>query len=143
MALKHLNFSQVLHMFLHRFLVGRDGTVYEGRGWSTKSSKSLKFNPALYGRRLDIAFIGDYDTVYNPPLDMLEGSQNIQRLGIEENYLLDGHEIVRIYTWRNRVREGRIGEFPTAEEWLYQKYHPPDEFQLPPILQVKKSWKGT
>lgn len=80
--------------------------------------------------------------VYMPPVDMLEGAQNIQRLGVQEKYLIDGHQVICIYTDKRRIRQGYVTQFPTAEEWLHEREHPPDEFELPPIWVTKKSWKG-
>lgn len=42
----------------YSFLVGGNSKVYEGRGWDLKSSKTLPL-PRRYGKRLDIAWIGN------------------------------------------------------------------------------------
>lgn len=60
----YLLFELIQILSLFSFLVGDDCRIYEGRGWSVKSDKSLKFE-THYNTRIDIAFIGDFRGMYN------------------------------------------------------------------------------
>lgn len=78
----------------YHFLVGQDGSVYEGVGWHIQGSHTYGYNDIGLG----IAFIGNF--VEKPPnAAALEAAQNLIRCSVVKghlvpNYLLVGHSDV-------------------------------------------------
>lgn len=44
-------------------MIGEDGTIYEGRGWTMDADRPMELSH-ITGRCLDIAYIGDYYSKY-------------------------------------------------------------------------------
>ncbi|XP_054259618.1 peptidoglycan-recognition protein SB2-like [Macrosteles quadrilineatus] len=79
----------------YNFLVGGDGRVYEGRGWTVLPETHTKY-VKLKGFLIEIAFIGDYvfkrpsEKMYDAALDLIQyGRVHFlvkDRFGLIENY---------------------------------------------------------
>ncbi|XP_055686888.1 peptidoglycan-recognition protein LF-like [Lutzomyia longipalpis] len=89
---------QKFHMDTHgwddigyNFLVGGDGSAYEGRGWEKQGAHTKNYNVNAIG----IAFIGTFNKV-TPPEEQLRAFRNLLQWGIDskkldEMYKLFGH----------------------------------------------------
>lgn len=53
-----------LFQSFYSFLIGGDGTVYEGRGWHIDSTKQDYRYIDYYSKSIDIALIGNYESQY-------------------------------------------------------------------------------
>lgn len=80
----------------YNFLVGEDGNVYEGRGWSLVGAHCVGYNSKSIG----ISVIGDY-TSRKPTAAALNTVKALIQCGISKglirsNYVLRGHRFVLI-----------------------------------------------
>ncbi|XP_018419659.1 PREDICTED: peptidoglycan recognition protein 1-like [Nanorana parkeri] len=78
----------------YNFLIGEDGNVYEGSGWSTKGSHTKSYNDIAIG----ISFIGKF-TSREPNTAALNAAKKLIACGvarnfIRSNYVLRGHRNV-------------------------------------------------
>ena len=95
----------------YNFLVGEDGNVYEGRGWTLAGAHTYGYNSQSIGRsrllsltaqyvRSGISIIGDYMSL-KPNAAALNAAKALIKCGvskgyIKSNYLLRGHRFVSI-----------------------------------------------
>jgi N-acetylmuramoyl-L-alanine amidase len=75
----------------YNFLLGGDGRIYEGRGWSEIGAHTLGMND----KAVALSFIGNFEKV-DPPKLMLDLAQKWIECGIEKgiiakDYQLHGH----------------------------------------------------
>ncbi|CAD1474526.1 unnamed protein product, partial [Heterotrigona itama] len=75
----------------YNFLIGEDGNIYEGRGWSKHGSHSRPYNSKSIG----ICMIGNFNH-HNPNAAAIKAVQDLIEYGvslgkIQENYKLFGH----------------------------------------------------
>ncbi|KAG8321970.1 N-acetylmuramoyl-L-alanine amidase [Homalodisca vitripennis] len=74
------------------FLIGRNGTIYVGRGWKIKPARSLDF-PHYDGKFIEIAYIGNFNDepmlhpIYNATWDLL-------KFGIFNKYIVEDFVIL-------------------------------------------------
>ncbi|KAM9326278.1 peptidoglycan recognition protein 1-like [Gastrophryne carolinensis] len=78
----------------YSFLIGEDGTVYEGRGWSMVGAHAVNWN----SRSIGISFIGSF-TNRAPNSAALNAARKLIACGvsrklIRSNYVLKGHRDV-------------------------------------------------
>ncbi|XP_044161289.1 peptidoglycan recognition protein 1-like [Bufo gargarizans] len=78
----------------YNFLIGEDGAVYEGRGWTTHGAHALTYNPISIG----ISFIGSFDG-REPNTAALNAAKSLIACGVSKNfirgaYTLKGHRNV-------------------------------------------------
>lgn len=73
----------------YNFLVGGDGYIYEGRGWTQQGAHVKGYNAVSIG----IAFIGLFEDVL-PPEKSLLAAQEIIRVGVEENYIKKDYKLL-------------------------------------------------
>ncbi|XP_018419661.1 PREDICTED: peptidoglycan recognition protein 1-like [Nanorana parkeri] len=78
----------------YNFLIGEDGAVYEGRGWTTIGAHATTYNPISIG----ISFIGSF-TDRAPNNAALNAAKQLIACGvaknfIRSNYVLKGHRNV-------------------------------------------------
>ncbi|KAK5638014.1 hypothetical protein RI129_012309 [Pyrocoelia pectoralis] len=104
-CIKAMQWMQDLHQLQNKwndigysFVVGGDGKVYVGRGWSTVGAHSPSYNNQSIG----ISLIGDWRSEL-PPSRQLDAVHNLIRCGIEmekikPDYRLFGHKQVRMGT---------------------------------------------
>ncbi|KAI4471994.1 peptidoglycan recognition protein [Holotrichia oblita] len=108
----------------YSFLVGCDGNVYEGRGWTAVGAHTYSFNKYAIG----ISFIGCFVNKLPPKMALLNAKQLIAygvKIGaIDENYQLLAHSqcsataspgeklIEEIKTWKNWASEVSIDNPP-------------------------------
>ncbi|CAF1259826.1 unnamed protein product [Adineta steineri] len=117
----------------YNFLVGEDGNVYEGRGWSLVGAHCIGYNSKSIG----ISVIGDY-TSPKPNTAALNAVKALIQCGIskgiiQSNYILRGHRdldstscpgntfYAEIKTWpayRSVQRIGSTPSFNTPEDYL-------------------------
>ncbi|XP_055471566.1 peptidoglycan recognition protein 1 [Psammomys obesus] len=73
----------------YNFLIGEDGHVYEGRGWSIKGDHTgPTWNPLSIG----ITFMGNYmDRL--PPRRALRAAQNLLECGVSQGFLRSNYEV--------------------------------------------------
>lgn len=75
----------------YNFLVGGDGSIYEGRGWNVEGAHTFNYNKMSLG----LSFIGTFNTVA-PSEQQLTAAQNFLDAGVKmgklgDNYKLFGH----------------------------------------------------
>ena len=63
----------------YSFLVGEDGRVYEGRGWTHLAAQSLHYNEVSFG----IAIMGDFMTIL-PQSKALDAVNDIIACGVDK-----------------------------------------------------------
>jgi len=78
----------------YNFLIGGDGTIYEGRGWGKVGSHTLNYNSKGHA----ITFIGNFDKV-SPSAQALQAAKDLIRCGVQlgkvkSDYKLIGHRDV-------------------------------------------------
>ncbi|KAK7144318.1 hypothetical protein R3I94_010665 [Phoxinus phoxinus] len=83
------------HDLGYSFLVGSDGYIYEGRGWTGQGAHTKGRNTVGYG----VAFIGSYSTHLPYPYDMELVRHHLVKCGVsngflQENYTILGHRQV-------------------------------------------------
>ncbi|XP_054260648.1 peptidoglycan-recognition protein 1-like [Macrosteles quadrilineatus] len=69
----------------YNFLIGDDGTIYEGRGWNFRPHHLDQF-PSMDGQMLDFACIGNFRKELRPDA-MYDAQWKLLNLGIELKYL--------------------------------------------------------
>lgn len=52
-----------MYLFILSFLISKNGTIYEGRGWDWKPPKSAEFQN-YDGHYLEISYIGNFNGTY-------------------------------------------------------------------------------
>ncbi|XP_035209347.1 peptidoglycan-recognition protein SC2-like, partial [Stegodyphus dumicola] len=72
----------------YNFLIGSDGRVYEGRGWTVRGTHTLNFNTNSVG----IAFIGNFNEI-QPNKKMISAVLNLINCGVRKGYLTPIREI--------------------------------------------------
>lgn len=94
----HVRFLQTFHIesrnwsdIAYNFMVGGDGSAYEGRGWDKVGAHTKTYNNISIG----IAFVGTFNDIL-PPKRQLEAAKKIISLGVQlgkisKNYKLFGH----------------------------------------------------
>nr|BAF74637.1 peptidoglycan recognition protein-D [Samia ricini] len=129
----------------YHFGVSSDGTVYEGRGWSTLGAHALHFNSVSIG----ICLIGDW-RVSLPPADQIKATKSLIAAGVELGYIspqykLVGHRQVRatecpgdalyenIKTWTH------YSAFPSSVKDLIHVKELPESFREELIRNRTKS----
>ncbi len=75
----------------YNFLVGGDGSVYEGRGWDKEGVHTRGFNK----RSICIAFIGTFSKIVPPQRQIIAAQslieQGVQMKKLKQDYQLYGH----------------------------------------------------
>ncbi|GFQ70192.1 peptidoglycan-recognition protein 1 [Trichonephila clavata] len=72
----------------YNFVIGGDGRVYEGVGWSRQGVHTLGWNTKSYG----IAFIGDYSQM-RPSAKQLKAARYLMICGTQMGLISSGHKI--------------------------------------------------
>ncbi|KAL5017092.1 hypothetical protein ScPMuIL_006681 [Solemya velum] len=72
----------------YNFLIGGDGQVYEGRGWSRTGAHTLKYNR----RSIAISFIGDFMS-YSPVSSALTASEKLIECAKKHRVLTTGYAL--------------------------------------------------
>ncbi|KAG8176294.1 hypothetical protein JTE90_011278 [Oedothorax gibbosus] len=72
----------------YNFLIGGDGSVYEGRGWLYVGAHAVNYNTISYG----VAFIGNFNKD-KPTQPMIDAAQNLMKCGIKLGYLTPMSEV--------------------------------------------------
>ncbi|XP_054263859.1 peptidoglycan-recognition protein SB1-like isoform X6 [Macrosteles quadrilineatus] len=83
----------------HNFLVGGDGALYEGRGYTRLGPsypKSDKTHEELYGKSIEIAFIQKHENISE---QILTGANDVIRYGNSKQYIED--KFVYYYVMKN------------------------------------------
>lgn len=75
----------------YNFLIGGDGSIYVGRGWTHQGAHTKGYNR----KSICIAFIGNFEN-NAPPENMLSATRSLIAEGVRlqklsDNYLLYGH----------------------------------------------------
>lgn len=73
----------------YNFLIGGDGAIYEGRGWTKEGAHTYSYNNISIG----IAFIGTY-TQEVPPSNMIISFNQLVKEGVELNCLTTNYKIL-------------------------------------------------
>ncbi|KAG8176295.1 hypothetical protein JTE90_011279 [Oedothorax gibbosus] len=94
-CMRNVQFLQDFHMdnrgwsdIGYSFMVGGDGRIYEGIGWTETGAHSINFNTNSIG----VAFIGDYSEA-EPSKKMLDATLNLIECGVKKGYLTPTREI--------------------------------------------------
>jgi len=72
----------------YSYLIGEDGRVYEGRGWSVVGSHTLNYNSVAYG----FCILGDF-MLRGPNQVALDAVQDIIDCGVELGYIVADYEM--------------------------------------------------
>lgn len=73
----------------YNFLIGGDGAVYEGRGWTKEGAHTYSYNNISLG----IAFIGTYSKVVPSP-NMIEAFRHLVEQGVQQKYVTPDYKIL-------------------------------------------------
>ncbi|XP_054260654.1 peptidoglycan recognition protein 1-like [Macrosteles quadrilineatus] len=69
------------------FMIGADGRVYEGRGWTLEPHRDMLFAPELMGNYLEFAFIGKYDSKHKEPWACRGTANMLLRYGVKMGFI--------------------------------------------------------
>ncbi|XP_015918754.1 peptidoglycan-recognition protein 1 isoform X2 [Parasteatoda tepidariorum] len=72
----------------YNFVIGGDGRVYEGTGWTKEGIHTYGWNPKSYG----ISFIGDY-RFQKPNNAMIKAAHSLTICGIKKGYISKSREL--------------------------------------------------
>lgn len=72
----------------YSFLVGGDGSAYEGRGWTSEGAFTYNYN----SRAIGIAFIGTFNDILPPPRQIWAAKELI-KLGVEKGYIAKDYRL--------------------------------------------------
>jgi len=72
----------------YSFLVGEDGKVYEGRGWSRVGAHTSGYNSVA----IAVSFIGDF-TSRNPNEQAMQAAKDLLDCGVRRGYLRSTYEL--------------------------------------------------
>lgn len=73
----------------YNFIIGGDGAVYEGRGWTLEGAHTLAWNNVSIG----IAFIGTYNNEI-PSSSMLSAFQLLVEKGVELGHVTKDYKVM-------------------------------------------------
>lgn len=97
---KHINVDNFADI-AYNFLIGGDGTVYEGRGWLKQGAFLRGQNSKSEG----IAFIGDYQRV-KPTEAQMETLDSLLVIGIRDGYLTNDYKLYGVRQWQANISPG-------------------------------------
>nr|BBK26515.1 peptidoglycan recognition protein 16 [Nephotettix cincticeps] len=80
--------EQKMTDILYNFVIGGDGKIYEGRGWTTYAPPALKGKrySGLDKKSINVAMIGDYKDT-DPPENMHMARKDLIDYAKEQNYI--------------------------------------------------------
>ncbi|XP_054260256.1 peptidoglycan recognition protein 1-like [Macrosteles quadrilineatus] len=82
------------------FLIGSEGIVYEGRGWTKEATRSNVDFPEFKGNCLDIAYIGDYkNTGKRPRWAIVRALINMILYGIKNEHV---HPLFKLFNYNTK-----------------------------------------
>ncbi|XP_054264762.1 peptidoglycan recognition protein 1-like [Macrosteles quadrilineatus] len=87
---KHNIFYQKIRDIRYNFVIGGDGCVYEGRGWTTAPLLPKQFDE-LSKESLLIGFLGFY-TIDVLPEQMKEAANRLMKNGVMGNFISENYE---------------------------------------------------
>lgn len=73
----------------YNFLVGGDGNVYAGRGWTSEGAHTFNYN----SRSIGIALIGTFED-YLPGKEQLDTLMKLINYGVEAKYLQANYKLI-------------------------------------------------
>ncbi|KAM7348542.1 peptidoglycan recognition protein-like [Cochliomyia hominivorax] len=73
----------------YNFLIGCDGTIYQGRGWGVEGAHTFGYN----NRSIGITFIGCFINK-KPPQEALNACKNLLERGINEGHLTENYKLL-------------------------------------------------
>ncbi|KAJ8934533.1 hypothetical protein NQ318_009690 [Aromia moschata] len=73
----------------YNFLVGGDGSVYEGRGWEREGAHTFEYNYLSIG----VAFVGTF-TTSPPPENQTDTFNRLVAIGVKLGYLRENYKIM-------------------------------------------------
>ncbi|KAJ8675245.1 hypothetical protein QAD02_011031 [Eretmocerus hayati] len=102
----------------YNFLIGGDGTIYEGRGWDVQGTHTKNFN----SKSLGIALIGDFES--RPPYaEQVNGLKMFLKYAVEENKLDKGYKLIGQSEVENTNSPGlRVSEI--IKKWEHWSVEP-------------------
>ncbi|KAL0280540.1 UNVERIFIED_CONTAM: hypothetical protein PYX00_001801 [Menopon gallinae] len=74
----------------YSFLVGGDGNIYEGRGWTTKTANTGFVN----GKSININFIGSFENLDPPTYPQTEAVKALIEYGVNNSYIAEDYSLV-------------------------------------------------
>lgn len=72
----------------YNFLVGGEGNVYEGRGWSKEGAHTRGYNEDSLG----IAIIGTFKKI-EPNVTQIKAAQNLLAEGVRQKYIKEDYKL--------------------------------------------------
>lgn len=92
----HVRYIQMYHIesqnwwdIGYNFLVGGDGSAYEGRGWKAEGAHTYGYN----SRSIGIAFIGTFNTV-TPPIQQIKACKWLIERGVKNGYIAKDYKLL-------------------------------------------------
>ncbi|GJQ76922.1 putative animal peptidoglycan recognition proteins homologous to Bacteriophage T3 lysozyme [Trypoxylus dichotomus] len=95
-------FSQDLKDIRYNFLIGGDGYIYEGRGWTKEGLHTRGYNDVSIG----IAFIGYFENRL-PTIEMLLAAKEVIKEGVEGRYIKRDYQLLGARQLINTTSPGR------------------------------------
>ncbi|XP_006895995.1 PREDICTED: peptidoglycan recognition protein 4 [Elephantulus edwardii] len=100
----------------HNFLVGQDGSIYEGTGWNVQGSHTDGYNDIALG----IAFMGTFTDI-PPNVAALEAAQSLIRCATDKGYLTPNYLLVGHSDVKNTPSPGKA-LYNIISSWPHFKY---------------------
>ncbi|XP_054264774.1 peptidoglycan recognition protein 3-like [Macrosteles quadrilineatus] len=99
----------------YNFIVGGDGTIYEGRGWYVKPAKNENWKE-LYGRSVEIAYMGDHHE-RRPNKKMWRAAWDFVVMSVDTMHIENFYEFIENYD------EAKLDAIQAKKPWYKQFYH--------------------
>ncbi|CAG9857852.1 unnamed protein product [Phyllotreta striolata] len=87
----------------YNFLIGGDGSVYEGRGWQFEGAHTLHWNKASIG----VAFIGTFNGAV-PADNMMVACRKLIEKGVKDGYLTKDYQIMAARQFYGTESPGKV-----------------------------------
>lgn len=103
----------------YNFLVGGDGSIYEGRGWRKLGAHTLGHNKQSIG----FAFIGTFNTVLPPPYQ-IEAAKKMIAHGVQKGVLAENYKLYGLCQLRPSKSPGAalFKEIKKWDHWSALRY---------------------
>ena len=87
----------------YNFLVGGDGNIYEGRGWTNRSPIDGFAN----NKNIDINFIGDFSVDRDPTKPQIEAVKALIEYGLNNSFIAENYSLIATNSTGSTLSLGR------------------------------------
>lgn len=115
----HLSLTPPLADIAYSFLVGGDGNIYEGRGWTTRTASGGFAN----GRSININFIGSFENLDQPTYPQTEAVKALIEYGVNHTYIAKDYSLVAANSTYPTLSPGKQ-VYKEIKTWPHFDPHP-------------------